>query len=616
MAIKRKIRSKLPKPKITFDRLGQITFTLKEVTKLAFKVRPKLLVVVFLLNAVWGISAVPGFYLEKLILDRLIEAINNPDWMPLFYSATFFTGLSLVLSLFRNFLSSFNQFLRRTLSRYFDAELNILMGNKIAQLDLVTIEDPGFRDKFNKIERESGRRAWGLMMPLSDIPNYLVGFLSAAAVLILVHPLVSIGVLIVSLPRLFINSRYIKKEYKLSSELAPKHRVWGWLNSYLVRNRNFMELKILRLSGYLTERVKEIVDEILRKQVELSKKREISGFIGFLPLTIYEFVISVLLIFWVIIGRITVGSFQLYLRSLRSAEQNLTGLVSSFLEIYENYIYVTDLVWFLNLEPEIEKKSKGIKLKEGNNQIILENIWFKYRDDQPWVLKDVDLKIEPSERVAIVGENGVGKSTLIKLIARFYDPQKGEVIVGSNDLKKLDLSQWRNKLGVLFQRFETYPFTARESIGYGDVDRIRYLGEIKEAAKKTGIDKYIESLPLGWDNPLAPEFEKGVHPSIGQWQRIGISRMLFRKNADILILDEPTSNVDPKAEEAIFNELLKITKGKILIFVSQRFSTVRRADRIFVMDKGRITEQGTHDQLMKEKGLYSELFTLQAKGYQ
>jgi ATP-binding cassette subfamily B protein len=301
---------------------------------------------------------------------------------------------------------------------------------------------------------------------------------------------------------------------------------------------------------------------------------------------------------------------------LRSAESNLTGLVSSFLEIYENYVYVADLVWFLNLEPVIEGKRRGIKLKKDKKYpIVLENVWFRYRKDQPWVIKDISLKIEPGERIALVGENGTGKTTLIKLMARFYDPQKGKILVGDNALAKIDLSDWRARLGILFQRFETYPFSARETIGYGDVARVRNLPEVKEAAHKTGIDEYIESLPLAWENPLAPEFEKGVNPSIGQWQRLGISRMLFRRDADILIMDEPTGSVDPKAEEQIFNELLKKAKGKILIFVSQRFSTVRRADRILVMGKGRIVEDGTHEELMEKKGLYAELFSLQAKGY-
>ena len=384
----------------------------------------------------------------------------------------------------------------------------------------------------------------------------------------------------------------------------------------MVRNRNYLELKILKLSEYLVNKLRKIQEQVLYEWYGLQKKRELSRFWSLLPLTIFELGISLWLLFLVIGKKGTIGSFEMFFRALRNAQANLTGLVSSFLEIYENYIYVSDLVWFLNLEPTIERSNRGMRLsKDEKYSVKLEHVWFKYREEQPWVVKDISFIVNPGERIALVGENGVGKSTLIKLIARFYDPQRGNVRIGSNNLNKINLADWRARLGVLFQEFETYPFSARETIGYGDVARINELTEIKEAARRTDIADFIESLPLGWENPLAPEFEKGVAPSIGQWQRFGISRMLFRKNADILIMDEPTSSVDPRAEEKIFNELLVKTEGKILIFVSQRFSTVRRADRILVMDKGRVVEEGTHEELMKKNGLYEELFTIQAKGY-
>lgn len=606
----------LPKPKITFGRLGQLVFTFKEATKLALQVNPRLLILLFVLNAIWGFTAAPGFYLEKLIIDSLVANIGTTDVRAAVMAVGILVALRLLLELTRNILSRVNQFLRRTLSRLFEAELSVIIGKKLAELDLETIEDPDFKDKFDKIVNESGRRAWGLMIPLSDIPNYLIGFISSVGLLIILHPLVTIGVIIMSIPQVFVDSRYIKKGYKLRTELSPLHRVWGWLNYYLVRNRNYMEMKILSLTSFLSDKLKGVQKAVLSKQIELSKKRQVSSFAGVLPLTLFEFGVSIWLIFLVVVERITIGSFEMYLRALRSSGQNLTSLVSSILEIYENYIYVNDLVWFLGLDPKIEGNVGGKKLINKSSEIEFKNVWFKYRDSQPWVLKDVNLKINKKENVALVGLNGSGKSTLIKLIARFYDPQKGEVLVDKVKLASYDLETWRNNLSVLFQEFESYPFSAKESIGYGDVSRINNIEEIKEAAKKTGMDEFIEGLPKKYNNPLDPVFEKGVRPSIGQAQRIGISRMLFRKDANIVIMDEPTSSVDPEAEEKIFQELIKETKDKILIFVTQRFSTVRLADRIFVVDKGKIIEHGTHKKLIKFDGKYAKLFNLQAKAYQ
>lgn len=602
-------------PKVTFNRIGQIFFTIKEITKIAYRISPRLLVLSFFLNAIWGFLAVPGFYIQKLILDKLVNSIGATDIRPVLISTGILMVIALMFSLLRNFLSGYNRFLRRSLSRYMEAELSIMVGSKLSTLDMATIDDPKFQDRFNKIEKESGRRAWGLMFPLTDIPNYLVGFISSLGVILLLNPLIAIGVFVFSIPQIFIDTKYIRREYELYTRQSPLRRLWNWLDMYLFRNSNIMELKLLEIAPYLAKRLKETVNVVLDQSLSLSKKRELSRLWSLIPLTLFELGVSMLLIFWVIVQKITVGSFQLYISSLRSAEQNLTSLVSSLMEIYENYIYVNDLHWFLGLEPKLEigggEKFKG----DEELSIRFEDVWFKYTKKHPWMLRNVNFEIKPGERIALVGENGAGKTTLIKLITRFYDPQKGGVYIDGKKLTDFDVFDWRKKFTVLFQKFETYPFTVRESIGFGDIERVENLKEIKKAAKDTGISDYIESLPLKYENPLTPRFEKGIDLSAGQWQKIGVARVLFKKSAKVVILDEPTSNVDPEAEEKIFKELTKLARDKILIFVTQRFSTVRVADRIFVMHKGKIIEKGTHRELMKKKGKYERMFTIQAQAY-
>ncbi|MFC1649783.1 ABC transporter ATP-binding protein [Patescibacteria group bacterium] len=592
-----------------------IYFTFAHITKLAYRIKPKLLIAVFVLNALWGLSAVPGFYLEKLLIDSLVDAVGTTDYAPYLISIGAIAGGIILLELFRSFLGTFMQYLRRAMSRYFDIELHMMIGDALSRLDLATIEDPKFRDKFDKIEKEASRRAWGMMMPLSDLPNYLFGFIAAILVITAISPFIAIFVLAISLPQVLVNSKFIKKDYELVSELTSKSRRWRWLESYLLRNKNYMEFKILDLSSYVLKKAKKLANEVVGKRIDLERKRTVARTAAYIPLSIFEFLLTLLLIFWVISGRISVGTIQLYIRSLRSAQRNLSGFISSILEIYENYVFVKDLVWLFNLKPDIEKDvSNSIKI--GNIETIeFDGVYFKYRDDNPWILRGVDFKIESGEKIAIVGENGAGKSTLIKLIARFYDAQKGERLVSGIDMKRINLPQWRKRIAILFQMFESYPFSSYFSIGSGDVKRIGNKEEIVDAAKRADIHEFIQKLPGKYNNPLTPYFEKGVQPSIGQWQRLGIARMLFRKNADLIILDEPTSNVDPEAEEKIFKELRRITKNKMLIFVTQRFSTVKIADRIFVMHKGKIVEQGTHLELMKLKGRYAKLFTLQAEAY-
>lgn len=598
------------------SRFGQVFFTIRETAKLLFKIAPGYLVAILIFNTLWGFSGLPALYLDKLILDRIVANVGNPLWRQALNTIALLFALRTLLELLRNVLSRVIGYLRTAASHMFSIGMDLLMANKVAELDIATLENIDFKNRFNKIEKESGRRSWALMMPLSNIPNYATGFLSSVALLILLSPFVAAAVFLVALPQFLIDSKYIKKEYALRTQLSPLWRLWGWLNWALLRNSNFLEFKILNLAPFLSNKLGEIQKDVYKQEMSLSKSREISHVLVYLPTAIIEIILYAWLVLLTLTAKITIGSLQMYIQAFRSAQQNLTGLVSSVLEIYENYLYVVDLIWFFNLQPVINQKDGGKALPVLDKEIRFEHVWFRYREDTPWILKDVNLKIKPGERLAIVGENGAGKSTLIKLLARFYDPQKGNIFVGEDNLKDISVTDWHRHLAILFQKFEVYPFTARESIGYGDVERVENLEEIKKAANKTGIDKFIESLPLKWENPLAVDFEKGIDLSIGQWQRVGISRMLFRQKSELLILDEPTSNVDPKAEEAIFKTLTKKAQDKILIFISQRFSTVRDADQILVIEQGKITEKGTHSQLMKFGGIYAELFNLQAKGYQ
>jgi len=252
-----------------------------------------------------------------------------------------------------------------------------------------------------------------------------------------------------------------------------------------------------------------------------------------------------------------------------------------------------------------------VKIRTG---IEFDHVWFRYPSSSEWILKDISFKITPLENIAMVGENGAGKTTLLKLLLGFHVPSKGRILIDGVVVTDYDIQSLWKKISVLQQDFHLFPFSARESIAFSDLSRVDNLTDIKSAAKLTDIDSYIESLPLKYDTPLTKELEKGVDPSGGQRQRIGLARALFHPSS-ILVLDEPTSNVDPKAEEEIFENIIKITKNQILILVSHRFSTVRRANKIFVLDTGELVEAGTHEQLMKKRGLYAKLFTLQAKSY-
>lgn len=604
-----------PFPKLKESRLSQIWFTLVQTFRLSWQINPVLLLASLFTNALIGFFIYPMLRLEKLFIDTLIKSIG----------ADFFgqTARILILILFLRFLvtvgqdlfSKLSNFFSRIMSRILSAYMTMLIAKKNTELDVFTLEDPDFKDKFNKIQRESSWRAWDLMIKLSEVPMYLTGIASTIFLITSFNPGISLVILLLSVPEFLIDAKYIKKEYQFENEVTPKYRLWGWLEYYLIRPRNILEIKLLNLSDYFSKKIFSLQNEIFSQRIKIEKGKTISYVFASFPQTIFLFIAGIYLSFLVVIAKITVGSAEMLLRAMGSFRANLTGLVRSFLEFYENYLYVADLVWLLGLKPSLAVTMKGrkfpSKLEKG---IEFKNVWFRYKDSEPWVLKGVNLKIEPKENIALIGENGAGKTTLIKLLCRFYDPAKGEIYLNGVNLKKYSIASLWENLAVLFQEFETYPFTARESIGYADVGKLNKSSLIKSAAKKSKIADFIESLPLKYKNPLDPDFEKGIRPSFGQWQRIGLAR-IFLRDSPVIVLDEPTSNIDPKAEESIFREIIRYSRQKILILVSHRFSTVRQADKIFVMDKGEIIESGTHNQLMSKKGIYAELFELQAKSY-
>lgn len=592
--------------------LKQVYYTFSQTVRLVWKANPGMLVFVFIVNIFSGLIIFPTLWLEKLTLDTLVNNIGNPAIEQVIKTLALLFLARTTIGVVQSAIMRSADFLQYAIARVFSIHVDLLLAEKMNQLDLKTTDDPEFKDRFNKVERESGRRAWGLAWPLSHIPNYFFGLVSTFSLIFLFNPLVALAIFLLAIPEFLIDAKFTKLEYQQETESSPKYRLWGWMSYFILRARSLLETKILHLGPYFLTRMKDIQEEITGKRLKLRRQREVSHFMTYLPQNILAFFFSVNLGILTITRKVTIGSAEMYIRAMYSFQQNLTGLVGSFLELYENYLFVTDLVWFLNLEPLIAQGGKKPPIvKKG---IEFKNVWFRYKDDQRWVLRGIDLFIPPSESLAIVGENGAGKTTLIKLLCRFYEPQKGQILIDGVDLKDIDRHYLWENLAVLFQDFERYPFTARESIGYGKIEAVADVGMISQYAKKAAINDYLSSLPLKYENPLSVDLEKGVDPSTGQWQRIGLSRVLLR-GANIVILDEPTSNVDPKAEEEIFARISALAKGRVLLLISHRFSTVRQAKTICVMDKGKIIERGSHRELLNKKGTYANLFELQAKNY-
>lgn len=310
----------------------------------------------------------------------------------------------------------------------------------------------------------------------------------------------------------------------------------------------------------------------------------------------------------------TVGDISMFINSFERARGEISNILNRFNNLFEESLHFNDYLKFMGLKPKVID-SPLAKSLDKIEVIEFKNVDFCYLPEEPLVLKSVSFKVNPEEKIALVGENGAGKTTIVKLLCRFYDVDKGEILINGENIRNYKIKDLRGQIGAIFQDFNRYELTAKENIGFGEVGKIGDTDKIKAAAQKAEAAEFIEKLPQGYDNYLGRRFEGGVDLSIGQWQKVALARAFFRE-ASVLILDEPTASLDAESEYKIFKKFLDLVEGRIALLISHRFSTVKLADRIIVISKGEIKEQGSHQELMVKNGIYAKLFRLQAEAYE
>ena len=358
-----------------------------------------------------------------------------------------------------------------------------------------------------------------------------------------------------------------------------------------------------------------LFDKFFQEDKSLALRRAVVGF-GLGLIATLGFYGSYAWIVWhTVQGKISLGDMTLYLSIFRQGQSTFQAILSGVGSIYENNLFMANVFDFLGLKPQMviatRKHDLPVSLHRG---IEFRGVGFRYPESEEWALRNIDLSIRPGEKIALVGPNGAGKTTLIKLLSRLYDPTEGAILIDGIDIRELDPVDLRQKIGVIFQDFVRYHVPARENVGFGQIDSLEKIEQIIEAARKSGAHPIIENLPEGYETMLGRWFRGGHELSVGQWQKIALARA-FMRDAEILVLDEPTAALDAETEYEIFRHFQELTEGKTAILISHRFSTVRMADRIVVIQEGRIAEIGSHPELLRQEGIYAHLFSMQAQGY-
>lgn len=582
---------------------------------LVWTTNPRLTLVLACLTIIAGTLPAAIAYVGATIVDSVLLAIRehgSSATRQLVLERVLLEGtLVALLAAAQRCLSLCQSLLRAQLGQ----RVNVMILEKALTLQLSQFEDSEFYDKLTRARREASQRPLSLVMRSFGLLQNLVSLISYAALLIQFSVWALVILLGAGLPAFIAEAKFSGDAFRLFRWRSPETRMQLYLESVMAREDHAKEVKLFGLGPLLLERYKQIYRKLYKEDRELTLRRDFWGFFLGLIGTVALYGAYAWIALCAVASRITLGQMTMYLMLFRQGQSAVSASLSAVSGLYEDNLYLSTLYEFLETPspPAQGQLSHGKVAQDG---IRFEHVYFTYPDaDQP-ALSDINLHVRPGESLALVGENGSGKTTLIKLLTRLYMPDSGKIYLDGTDLQDWDETTLRQRIGVIFQDFARYQLLVGENIGVGDIRHFDNEPLWRKAATEGMADSVINSLPAGYQTQLGKWFNDGRELSGGQWQKIALSRAFMRSQADILVLDEPTAAMDAAAEAQIFEHFRSLTQKRIAILISHRFSTVRMADQIIVIQHGRVIEHGSHTQLMQLNGHYAHLFSLQAKGYQ
>jgi ATP-binding cassette subfamily B protein len=492
--------------------------------------------------------------------------------------------------------------------------VNVMILEKALTLELTQFEDSEFYDKLTRARREASSRPLSLVMRTFGLVQNAISLLSYAALLVRFSPWTVLILLMAGLPAFIAEAKFSSDAFRLFRWRSPETRMQTYLETVLAREDHAKEVKLFGLGPRLLQRYRDIFTRLYREDRALSIRRDAWGFaLGMLATTTLYGAYA-----WIAVAtlraQISLGQMTMYLLLFRQGQAAVTAILSAVGGMYEDNLYLSTLYEYLETPVA---RSSGSVLQGPNPQdgVRFEHVSFTYPGASAPTLIDINLHLPPGSSLALVGENGSGKTTLIKLLTRLYSPDSGQVLLDGLPLPEWQDEALKARVGVIFQDFTRYQMLVGENVGAGDQRFFEDEQRWREAAAKGRAADFIDKLPGGYQTQLGKWFRDGQELSGGQWQKVALARAFMRTEADVLVLDEPTAAMDARAEAEIFEHFRTLARDRITILISHRFSTVRMADQIAVLDHGRIIEQGSHESLMLKHGHYAELFSLQARGY-
>lgn len=559
-----------------------------------------------------GVLPLAALYLMKLIVDAVTEAVGSPDPAAAFSRVLIFIILAGGVALLQASLQAVSGLIQEGLSLTVSDRMYDRMHAKSIEVDLDYYENPQYFDTLHRAQREGPNRPTQIVNTLMQLGQNSISLLAMAGLLFTFHWTVALVLVAAAAPGIFVRMKYSRVMYLWQREKTPDERKAMYYNWILTGNAHAKEVRLFGIGEEISDRFSAVRQNLRTENLAITRKRVIADFIAQAFGSLAVFGTFAVIAYRAVLGAITIGDMVMFYQAFQRGLGHLRSVLQGVAGLYENNLFLSYLYEFLDFEPNVQEPDAPLPVPDKMVQgLRFAHVWFRYPNTAQMVLKDISFAIQPGEVVALVGENGSGKTTLAKLLCRLYDPTEGRIFLENISLDQFSTAALRREISVIFQDFAKYDLSADDNIRFGHIDLpATDTGAVEKAAREAGADRIIDTLPHQYQTILGKLFKDGVELSIGQWQMIALARA-FLRDGRLIVLDEPTSSLDPKTEHQIFNRFRDLLHNKSAILISHRFSTVQMADRILVLQQGRVVEQGTHHFLMQKNGYYADLFKRQ-----
>ena len=568
-----------------------------------------------ILIVVQGTLPLLSLYLMKLVVDAVATGLGDTDKRVAFGQVALFIGLMAAVALLSALCRSIAGLVREAQAQVVTDHMQDILHAKSIEVDLEYYENSQYYDTLHRAQREAPSRPTRIVSGLVQVGQSGISLLAMACLLLSFHWFIAAIMFAAAVPGVLVRLRYSGKLYRWQRERTSAERRAWYFSWMLTRDMYAKEIRLFDLGPLFMRRFRELRKQLRREKLTIATRRSVAELVTQASTTVAVFGSYAFIAYRTVQGSITLGDLVMYYQAFNRGQGYLRQMLGGLAGLYEDNLFLSSLYEFLDLKQKVVEPPHPRPLpRPMKTGIVFDHVGFRYPAGTRKVLEDVSLTIRPGEVVALVGENGSGKTTLVKLLCRLYDPTEGVITIDGIDLRQLETTALRREISVIFQDYAQYHQTARENIWFGNLDLSPDDERIAAAARDAGAEDVIKGLPQGYETTLGKWFEDGEELSAGEWQKIALARV-FICDSQIIVLDEPTSALDAQAEYELFKRSRQLVKDRAAIIISHRFSTVRMADSIYVLENGRITESGSHGELINRGGLYARMFEMQAEPY-